>query len=102
MSPQHPTRLSLEGGEGVVSQSERARITSGFRLSLALMVMVTLIVAALTGLIFFLVSRVFDSMTPSMAADLEWKALRGAVELSKTAELGLVVGDEDLVRKAAS
>jgi signal transduction histidine kinase/CheY-like chemotaxis protein len=96
-----PNRTSLGTAEGLLSQAERSRITSGFRLATALLAMVTLIVAGLTGLIFLLVSSVFDSMTPSVTRDLEWKALRGAVELSKTAELGLVVRDAELVRKAA-
>ncbi|MFT3925871.1 MAG: histidine kinase dimerization/phospho-acceptor domain-containing protein [Myxococcales bacterium] len=101
MSRPETKRLSLDGREGVTNARERERITSGLRLSVALMIMVTVIVGGLTGLVFLLVSRVFDSMTPSVASDLAWKARRGAVELSKTAELGLVVGDREIVRQAA-
>ena len=57
------------------------------------MAMVIVIVAALTGLIFNSVSRIADSMTPAVSRDLRWKALRGAVELSKTSEIGLLVRD---------
>jgi signal transduction histidine kinase/DNA-binding response OmpR family regulator len=70
-------------------------------MSVALIALVALIVAALTGLIFVLVSRVFDSLTPASARDLAWKARRGAIELSETAELGLVIGSADEIRRAA-
>jgi signal transduction histidine kinase/DNA-binding response OmpR family regulator len=86
----------------LVSPHERARITSGLRMSVALVAMVALIVAGLTGLIIYLVSSVFDSLTPAITQDLEWKARRGAVELSRTAELGILVSDPEVVREAAS
>ncbi len=90
------------GQTALVSPSERARITSGLRMSVALLAMVALIVAGLTTLIVFLVSSVFDSMTPAITHDLEWKARRGAVELSRTAELGILVNDAQVVRQAAA
>ncbi|MET0287162.1 MAG: ATP-binding protein [Polyangiales bacterium] len=86
----------------LVSPHERARITSSLRMSIALLAMVALIVAGLTGLILYLVSSVFDSLTPAITQDLEWKARRGAVELSRTAELGILIHDPDVVREAAS
>src|SRR6201995_4767375 len=85
----------------LISSSERARITSGVRMSIALLAMVALIVAGLTTLIVLLVSSVFDSLTPAITDDIEWKARHGAVELSRTAELGILVGDPDVVREAA-
>jgi signal transduction histidine kinase/DNA-binding response OmpR family regulator len=88
--------------EPIVSDADRKRIASGVRLTVALMVMVVLIVSSLTMLIFVLVSRIFDSVTPSVAADLAWKAQRGAIELSKTAEFGLVTHDASLVRRSAT
>jgi signal transduction histidine kinase/CheY-like chemotaxis protein/HPt (histidine-containing phosphotransfer) domain-containing protein len=89
-------------GAPVVSAQERARITSGVRMSIALLTMVALIVAGLTALIIALVSRVFETQTPAVTRDLEWKARRGAIELSKTAELGILVGDPAVIRDAAA
>ncbi|HEY6876480.1 MAG TPA: ATP-binding protein, partial [Polyangiales bacterium] len=96
-----PSNEPTQAAGALISESERARITSSVRMTFALIAMVALIVAGLTGLIFYLVSSVFDSLTPAVARDLEWKVRRGAVELSKTAELGILVGDEVTVRNAA-
>ena len=49
---------------------------------------------------FFVVTRIFDKMTPSIRADLTWKAQRGAVELANTADIGMAAGDLPLVTKA--
>jgi signal transduction histidine kinase/CheY-like chemotaxis protein len=88
--------------EPLISAADRSRIASSVRLTVALMVMVALIVTSLTGMIFVLVSRIFDSVTPTAAAELAWRARRGAIELSKTAEFGLVTQDQALVRRAAA
>jgi len=55
---------------------------------------VVALLLALSGLIFVLVSRIFDTLTPTISADLEWKARRGAGELVHATELGIVVADE--------
>jgi hypothetical protein len=49
---------------------------------------------ALSGMIFVLVSRIFDTLTPAVQRNLEWKARRGAGELVHATELGIVVADE--------
>ncbi|HEY8946353.1 MAG TPA: hypothetical protein VIM73_19010, partial [Polyangiaceae bacterium] len=63
-----------------------AGLLSGFRIKAAFTVFTVAIIAALTTLIFGLVSHIFARLTPSIQADLEWKARRGAVELAGTAD----------------
>jgi signal transduction histidine kinase/DNA-binding response OmpR family regulator len=57
-------------------------------------------VIALSGLIFVLVSSIFSTLEPNLNANLEWKARRGAAELVRSAELGLVSGEESEFRRA--
>jgi two-component system chemotaxis sensor kinase CheA len=54
-------------------------------------------VAAVTGVLFTLVHSLSEQFGPQLEADLEWRALRGAQELSKTTDLGLAVSDPALV-----
>ncbi|HYJ11058.1 MAG TPA: ATP-binding protein [Polyangiaceae bacterium] len=76
------------------SDRERRRLLSSSRLRLAFTLFVVALLLALSGLIFVLVSSIFDTLTPTIQADLEWKARRGAGELVHTTELGIVVADE--------
>jgi signal transduction histidine kinase/DNA-binding NarL/FixJ family response regulator len=78
----------------VQRERERRRLLSSSRLRLAFTLFVVALLLALSGLIFVLVSRIFDTLNPSIQADLEWKARRGVGELVHTTELGIVVGDE--------
>src|SRR5690349_11059029 len=73
---------------------ERRRLLSSSRLRLAFTLFVVALLLSLSGLIFVLVSRIFDTLTPTIQADLEWKARRGAGELVHATELGIVVADE--------
>ncbi len=73
---------------------ERKRLISSSRLRRALTLFVVALLLALSGLIFVLVSRIFDTLTPTIQADLEWKARRGVAELVHATELGIVVADE--------
>jgi signal transduction histidine kinase/DNA-binding NarL/FixJ family response regulator/HPt (histidine-containing phosphotransfer) domain-containing protein len=73
---------------------ERQRLLSSSRLRLAFTLFVVALLLSLSGLIFVLVSSIFDTLTPSIRADLEWKARRGASELVHATELGIVVADE--------
>jgi len=57
-------------------------------------------VAVFTGVMFTLVQSLSERFGPQVAADLEWRALRGAQELSKTADLGLAVSDAAMVKEA--
>ncbi|HKO50267.1 MAG TPA: ATP-binding protein [Polyangiaceae bacterium] len=44
--------------------------------------------------------RVLDRFGPQVRADLEWRALRGAQELARACDVGLVVGDPVMTEKA--
>ena len=44
--------------------------------------------------------RVLDRLGPQVQADLEWRAQRGAQELARTCDVGLVLGDAAVTRKA--
>ncbi|MFT3924484.1 MAG: response regulator [Myxococcales bacterium] len=63
------------------------RIKAGFLLfSLGVLV-------ALSGMIFLIVSQIFDSLTPTLRRDLEWKASRGALALGRDVEDGVLTED---------
>jgi HPt (histidine-containing phosphotransfer) domain-containing protein/two-component sensor histidine kinase len=52
---------------------------------------------AYTALMFSLSRQLSDRFGPQVRSDLEWRAMRGAQELARTAELGLAVSDRDMV-----
>lgn len=57
-------------------------------------------VALFTGVMFTQVHALSERFGLQVAADLEWRALRGAQELSKTADLGLAVSDPAMVAES--
>jgi hypothetical protein len=57
-------------------------------------------VAVFTGIMFTLVQSLSERFGPQVEADLAWRALRGAQELSKTTDLGLAVSDTAMVKDA--
>jgi signal transduction histidine kinase/DNA-binding NarL/FixJ family response regulator len=84
---------SMPSGIEPAAERQRRRLLSSSRLRLAFTLFVVALLLALSGLIFVLVSRIFDTLTPTLQADLEWKARRGAGELIHATELGIVVAD---------
>ncbi len=82
------------------SERQRRRLLSSTRLRMAFTLFVVALLLALSGLIFVLVSRIFDTLTPTIQADLEWKARRGAGELVHATELGIVVADEREIKNS--
>ncbi|HKO51130.1 MAG TPA: response regulator [Polyangiaceae bacterium] len=74
-------------------------LLSGSRLRIAFTGFTVLVLAILTGLIFALVSHIFGQLTPSIRADLEWKAERGASELSRTTDVGILLADTAQIDK---
>jgi hypothetical protein len=54
----------------------------------------------LCGLVFNLVSHIFDTLTPAIQADLQWKATRGAAELAQSAGHGMVLADQPEITRA--
>jgi signal transduction histidine kinase/CheY-like chemotaxis protein/HPt (histidine-containing phosphotransfer) domain-containing protein len=75
---------------------------SNLRFNLRLMFMAAMIVALLGVIVFVLVDRIFDTLTPSIRHDLEWKAQHGVVELCSTADLAVVARDREAVAHAAA
>jgi hypothetical protein len=57
-------------------------------------------VAGLTGVVLVLGRSLSERFASQIEADLEWRALRGAQELSRTSELGLAVSDTAVFNKA--
>jgi signal transduction histidine kinase/DNA-binding NarL/FixJ family response regulator/HPt (histidine-containing phosphotransfer) domain-containing protein len=76
-------------------------LPSGARLQLRLTLLTLLLVGLLTALSASLVRSVFSSMTPSLSADLRWKAQRGVAELSYSADFGVLTANQPLLLEAA-
>src|SRR6478735_3376251 len=57
-------------------------------------------VAGYTATMFSYSRRLLDRFGPQVRADLEWRALRGAQELSRACDVGLVVGDPAMTKKS--
>jgi two-component system, chemotaxis family, sensor kinase CheA len=55
---------------------------------------------AYTAVMFSLSRQLSQRFGPQVRADLEWRAMRGAQELARTADLGLAVSDRDIVLSA--
>jgi hypothetical protein len=92
--------IDLEGQP--LSVEERQRILSARRIKATLSVFVVALLLVLSTVVFFGVTRIFDWLTPTIRHDLERKARRGVVELAQTAQIGMVVGDRDVVEEAAA
>ncbi|MEN9581473.1 MAG: hypothetical protein RJA70_4482, partial [Pseudomonadota bacterium] len=81
----------------VLPQAQRDRVMSTFRLQVVLTLFVFVLILSLSALMFGLVTRIFDSVTPGIESSLRWKAGRGAAELAKVSELGLVISDSKVI-----
>ncbi len=101
MSGRPPVTGSAKAAEAhLLSDEQRRRVLSIFRLKVAFTSFVVLVICLLSGLAFVLVTRIFDSLTPALERDLAWKAEHGAVELARSTELGLVTADLAAIRTA--
>ncbi|HEX6245591.1 MAG TPA: hypothetical protein VFZ61_31925, partial [Polyangiales bacterium] len=65
-----------------------------------ILVCLVLGVAAYTGVMFSLAQKLADRFGPQVRQDLEWRVSRGAQELARAAELGLAVGDTQVVKSS--
>jgi signal transduction histidine kinase len=65
-----------------------------------ILVALTLGVAGYTATMFTYARRVLDRFGPQVRSDLEWRAQRGAQELARACDVGLVVGDQAILVKA--
>lgn len=59
-------------------------------------------VVVFTIAVYILVQGIFNNFGPAVAEDLNWKTIRGAQELASASDLGLAVGDRELVAKGFS
>jgi hypothetical protein len=81
----------------MLSPEQHRRILSTSRLKIALTGFVAALMFGLGLLMMLLVSSIFIRLNPSIRRDLEWKAERGAAEVSASAELGMVLADKALI-----
>jgi len=81
-------------------ERQTRKVLSSLRLKVAFMLFVSALLMGLCGLIFSLVSQIFDALTPAIQADLEWKAERGVAELAQSAQYGMVLADEHELRNS--
>ena len=56
-------------------------------------------VAGYTAMLFANSQRLKNSFGPQVRADLEWRVLRGAQELARACDVGLVLGDAAVLKK---
>ncbi|HET9931476.1 MAG TPA: ATP-binding protein [Polyangiaceae bacterium] len=57
-------------------------------------------VAAYTATLFAYSQRLKNTFGPQVRADLEWRVLRGAQELARACDVGLVLGDPAMLKKS--
>ena len=89
----------VNGATSLALQEQRP-IVSPLRLQVTFTLFVVALLAALLALVFMLVSHIFDQLTPAIQSDLEWKALRGAAELARGAEIGIALRDVEIVNRS--
>jgi HPt (histidine-containing phosphotransfer) domain-containing protein len=65
-----------------------------------LFAVLSIAIVGFTIAVSLLVQQIFENFGPSVQQDLDWKTVRGAQELARACDLGLAVGDENLVRQA--
>ncbi len=92
------------GGEeasnrATVSTQSKARLSVRGLRNLIL-VALALGVAGYSATMFTFSRRVLERFGPQVRSDLEWRAVRGAQELARACDVGLVVGDHALLVKA--
>ncbi len=81
------------------TESSRRHLLSGSRIRVAFTAFTMLVLAILTAMIFGMVSHIFSRLTPSIRADLEWKAERAARELSHSTDVGIFLSDPAQIEK---
>jgi two-component system, sensor histidine kinase and response regulator len=97
---QDRTIAGAVAGRSLLADAEQRHVLSTFRLQLILTSFVLVLLLSLSALMSTLVTRIFDSLTPAVARDLSWKAERGAAELARSTELGIVLADRARINAA--
>jgi len=88
--------------ESIIPQHLRDRVLLGTRIKVAFIAVNVILVAALSALTVLSVDRIFDSLTPVHQQNLRWKVERGAAELSRSLDLGLLLKDPALIHAATA
>ncbi|HET7540386.1 MAG TPA: ATP-binding protein [Polyangiaceae bacterium] len=65
-----------------------------------ILILLVLGVAGYSATMYSYSQRVLDRFGPQVQGDLEWRALRGAQELARACDVGLVVGDASMTERA--
>ncbi len=86
--------------ENLIPKPLRDRVLLGTRIKVAFIAINVILVAALSALTIFSVDRIFQSLTPLHEQNLRWKVERGATELSRAVDLGVLLADGALIRAA--
>jgi len=83
-------------------QANAGAVTSFSIRKLRTLILIALVtgVAVFTGVMFTLVQSLSERFGPQVVADLEWRAMRGAQELARTADVGLAVSDTAMVKES--
>jgi signal transduction histidine kinase len=92
-----PVAPELPGNEPARIPEKHRRLLSSFRLKSILTIFIVCLLASVTGLTFLLITRIFHRFDAAVRSDLEWKALRGSTELAAAVDLGVALGDGDMV-----
>jgi len=73
--------------------NNRGTLLSGSRIRIAFTAFTVIVIGVLAALVFAMVAHIFSRLTPTIRADLEWKAKHGASELAHLTDVGIVLGD---------
>jgi signal transduction histidine kinase/CheY-like chemotaxis protein len=84
----------------ILTEDDR-RALSDRRITLGFMLFTVGLLIAISGLIFLLVTQIFDTLMPSVRRDLEWKASRGLLAFSHEIDLALFTKDAALIARSA-
>ncbi len=85
----------------IVSNDLRARVLSGTRIRVAFAVLALALLGGLSVTTLMVVDSIFDWLTPVAKRDLVWKVTRGASELGRLSDLGILLSDKEMLRQAA-
>ncbi len=80
---------------GIADEGAYGTLLSSARIRVAFTAFTLLVIGLLTALIFAMVAHIFARLTPSIRADLEWKATHGALELAHSTDVGIVLADAE-------
>lgn len=94
-------KLSTPAEIELVSRDVRTRVLSGTRIRVAFAVLALTLLGGLSITTVVVVDSIFDWLTPVARRDLVWKVTRGANELGRTSDLGILLADRNMLADAA-